>query len=202
MKVPIVKAGERPRAYIISRKTKETEISLNLSLDGGEVKVSTGIGFFDHMLTALAFYGGFGLELTAKGDLHVDGHHTVEDVGIVLGQAISQALGDRKGVCRFASAYIPMDEALCFTALDLSNRPFLVFDAAMPQERIGDYDACLTEEFMRALAVNSGMTLHMKALYGNNAHHITEALFKSLGVALKHAVKVEGDGVVSTKGVL
>ena len=190
------------RTAQISRETKETRIDLGLCLDGGPVEVHTGIGFFDHMLTALAFYGGLGLELTAQGDLEVDGHHTVEDVGIVLGQAMSQALGDRKGIRRFASACIPMDEALCFTALDFSNRPFLVFDAEMPQPMIGDYDSCLTEEFMRALAINSGLTLHMKALYGKNAHHITEALFKSLGVAIKDAVQVTGAGVTSTKGVL
>lgn len=190
------------RTAQISRETKETRIDLGLCLDGGPVEVHTGIGFFDHMLTALAFYGGLGLELTAQGDLEVDGHHTVEDVGIVLGQALSRALGDRKGIRRFASACIPMDEALCFTALDFSNRPFLVFDAEMPQPMIGDYDSCLTEEFMRALAINSGLTLHMKALYGKNAHHITEALFKSLGVAIKDAVQVTGAGVTSTKGVL
>ena len=200
---PVYREGEGPlRACSIQRKTKETQISVNLCLDGGEVRISTGIGFFDHMLTALAFYGGWGLELEVNGDLEVDGHHTVEDTGIVLGQALSRALGDRKGIRRFASAYIPMDEALCFTALDFSNRPFLVFDAQMPQPMIGDYDSCLTEEFLRALAMNSGLTLHIKALYGKNAHHITEALFKSLGVAIKEAVRVTGTGVTSTKGVL
>ena len=190
------------REATLSRKTKETDIRLSLALEGGEVEVSTGIGFFDHMLTAFAFYGGLGLKLEVQGDLEVDGHHTVEDVGIVLGQAMREALGDRKGIRRFASAYIPMDEALCFTALDFSNRPFLVFDADMPQPMIGAYDACLTEEFMRAFAVNSGLTLHMKCLYGKNAHHITEALFKSLGAAVREAVAVTGTGVTSTKGVL
>lgn len=190
------------RTAEVSRKTKETGIDLKLSLEGGPVEVKTGIGFFDHMLTALAFYGGLGLSLTVEGDLEVDGHHTVEDTGIVLGQAMKEALGDRKGIRRYASAYIPMDEALCFTALDFSNRPFLVFDAEMPQERIGSYESCLTEEFMWAFAVNSGLTLHMKALYGKNAHHITEALFKSLGVAIKEAVEITGTGVTSTKGVL
>lgn len=186
----------------ITRETKETQITLSLDLDGGPVSIDTGIGFFDHMLTALAFYAKFGLELTAKGDLHVDGHHTVEDVGIVLGQAIRQALGDKAGIRRFASAFIPMDEALCHTALDFSNRAFLHFDAEMPQEQIGGYDSCLTEEFMRAVAMNSGTTLHMRALYGKNAHHITEALFKSLGVCLHDASRVTGEGVTSTKGVL
>ena len=203
MEVPVYRNGETPiRAYTIQRKTKETDIQLSLALEGGEVAVKTGIGFFDHMLTAFAFYGGLGLKLEVQGDLEVDGHHTVEDVGIVLGQAMSRALGDRKGIRRFASSYIPMDEALCFTALDFSNRPFLVFDADMPQPMIGAYDACLTEEFLRAFAVNSGLTLHMKCLYGKNAHHITEALFKSLGVAVKEAIQITGTGVTSTKGVL
>ena len=203
MEVPVYRNGETPiRAYTIQRKTKETDIQLSLALEGGEVAVKTGIGFFDHMLTAFAFYGGLGLKLEVQGDLEVDGHHTVEDVGIVLGQAMSRALGDRKGIHRFASSYIPMDEALCFTALEFSNRPFLVFDADMPQPMIGAYDACLTEEFLRAFAVNSGLTLHMKCLYGKNAHHITEALFKSLGVAVKEAIQITGTGVTSTKGVL
>lgn len=190
------------RTASMTRTTKETDIALALSLDGGEVKISTGIGFFDHMLTALAFYAGWGLELTVRGDLHVDGHHTVEDTGIVLGQALRQALGDRTGLRRFGSAFVPMDEALCFTALDFSNRPYLVFDAPMPQPMIGSYDACLTQEFMRALAMNAGLTLHQKCHYGANAHHITEGLFKSLGLAIKDAVRVEGTGVVSTKGLL
>lgn len=190
------------RTAQLTRTTKETDIRLALSLEGGPVEIHTGIGFFDHMLTAFAFYGGLGLQIDAKGDLEVDGHHTVEDVGIVLGQAIRQALGDRKGIRRFASAFIPMDEALCFTALDFSNRPFLAFEAEMPQPMIGAYDSCLTEEFMRAFAVNSGLTLHMKCHYGKNAHHITEALFKSLGEAVKEAVQITGAGVTSTKGVL
>ena len=136
------------------------------------------------------------------GDLHVDGHHTVEDVGIVLGQALREALGDKRGIRRYGAASVPMDEALCGTVLDISNRPYLVFDAPMPQPAIGGYDSCLTAEFMRALAVNSGITLHQKCEYGDNAHHITEALFKSLGLALKEAVGVEGDTIVSTKGAL
>ncbi|BDE87552.1 Imidazoleglycerol-phosphate dehydratase [uncultured Flavonifractor sp.] len=186
----------------ISRETKETRIQAALWLSGGPVKIDTGIGFFDHMLHAWAFYAGFGLTLTAKGDLEVDGHHTVEDTGIVLGQALREALGDKVGIRRFGSAYVPMDEALAFTALDFSGRPFLVYEADMPQARMGAYDACLTEEFMRALAMNSGLTLHMRAQYGRNAHHITEALFKSLGLAMKDAVKMEGTGVTSTKGAL
>ena len=190
------------RTATIERNTKETQISVQLDLDGGEVQVNTGIGFFDHMLTAFGFYAGIGLKLTAKGDLYVDGHHTVEDTGIVLGQAIREALGDRKGIRRFGSAYVPMDEALTFTALDFSNRPYLVFDAEMPQERIGEYDSCLTLEFMRAVAHNAGITLHQKCFYGVNAHHITEGLFKSFGLAVKDAIKIEGIGVTSTKGVL
>lgn len=202
MNIPIVSGDKEPRAYVISRATKETKVDVSLNLDGGEVGISTGIGFFDHMLTALAFYAGFGLEVQAKGDLEVDGHHTVEDVGIVLGQAFAAALKDNRGIARFGTAYVPMDEALCRTVLDISNRPYLVFDAEMPQSMIGSYDSCLTEEFMRAFAMNSGITLHMNVLYGKNAHHITEALFKSLGLALEQAIKVEGDRVVSTKGVL
>lgn len=186
----------------ITRETKETSIQARLNLGGGEVRVDTGIGFLDHMLHAMAFYAGFGLDLTARGDLNVDGHHTVEDTGIVLGQAIREALGDKRGIRRFGSAYVPMDEALAFTSLDFSGRAFLVFDADMPQERLGDYDSCLTEEFMRALAFNGGITLHQRGVYGKNAHHITEALFKSLGLAMKDAVRVEGQEVTSTKGVL
>lgn len=202
MNVPVYTGNETPRGYVISRKTKETDISLSVCLDGGEVKVDTGIGFFDHMLTALAFYAGFGLDVKAVGDLEVDAHHTVEDVGIVLGRAFAAALKDNRGIARFGAAFVPMDEALCRVVLDISNRPFLVYEAEMPQARMGGYDACLTEEFMRAFSMNSGITLHMNALYGRNAHHITEALFKALGLALKQAVKVEGDRVVSTKGVL
>lgn len=190
------------RTAAVMRQTKETDINLKLCLEGGAVKISTGIGFFDHMLTAFAFYAGFGLELTVKGDLEVDGHHTVEDTGIVLGQALAQALGDKRGIKRFASSFVPMDEALCFTSLDFSGRAFLMFDAPMPQERIGDYESCLTVEFMRAVATHAGITLHQKEHYGANAHHITEALFKSLGLAMKEAVKVEGEAVTSTKGVL
>ena len=190
------------RTAQITRETKETQIKLCLNLDGGQIGIDTGIGFFDHMLTAMAFYAQIGLEITARGDLHVDAHHTVEDVGIVLGQALKQALGDKIGIRRFASAFIPMDEALCHTALDFSNRAYLHFDAVMPQERIGEYESCLTEEFMRAVAMNSATTLHMRALYGKNAHHISEALFKSLGVCIRDAAQVIGDGVTSTKGVL
>lgn len=190
------------RCAEISRKTKETDISLSLCLEGGAVSVSTGIGFFDHMLTALAFYAGWGLTLRVEGDLYVDGHHTVEDTGIVLGQAFRQALGNKTGIRRFGTAYVPMDEALCRTVLDWSNRPYLVFQANMPQPMIGGYDSCLTKEFMQAFAVHGGITLHQTCEYGDNAHHITEALYKSLGMALKEAAQVVGSGVTSTKGVL
>lgn len=190
------------RTASIQRTTKETDINLTLSIDGGAVNIKTGIGFFDHMLTALAFYADWGLELSAKGDLEVDGHHTVEDVGIVLGQAFKEALGDKKGIRRYGTAFVPMDEALCRTVLDCSNRPFLVFDVDMPQPMIGDYDSCLTREFMRAFAFNAGVTLHQKCEYGDNAHHITEAIYKSLGMALKEATKIDGEGVTSTKGAL
>ena len=188
------------RAAKVERKTKETDILVEL--DGGEIALDTGIGFFDHMLHAFAFYGGLGLTVQAKGDLQVDGHHTVEDVGIVLGEALRGAFGEKTGIRRFASAYVPMDEALLFAALDVSGRPYLVFDAPMPQERCGEYDTCLTVEFMRAFAMHAALTLHMKAFYGANAHHITEGLFKALGLALKDAKRVEGGAVTSTKGVL
>ena len=190
------------RAAKIERRTKETDICVELHLDGGAVEIDTGIGFFDHMLHAFAFYAGIGLTVRAKGDLQVDGHHTVEDVGIAIGEALKGALGEKAGIRRFASAYVPMDEALLFAALDISGRPFLVFDAPMPQARCGEYDTCLSVEFMRALANHAGLTLHMKALYGDNAHHITEGLFKAFGLALKDAKQVEGGEVRSTKGLL
>jgi imidazoleglycerol-phosphate dehydratase len=184
-----------------SRRTKETNITVELCLDGGEVEVSTGIGFFDHMLTAFAVHGRFGLHLHAEGDLFVDCHHTVEDTGIVLGKAFAKALGDKSGIARYGSFYIPMDESLAFTSLDISGRPFLVFHADFQQDRIGDFDTCMTEEFLRAFAMNSGITLHCSVLYGTNAHHQIEAIFKSLGHALHQAVARQ-DGTLSTKGVL
>lgn len=184
-----------------SRSTKETTISAALNLDGGAVEISTGIGFFDHMLEALAVHAGFGLTLKAEGDLRVDGHHTVEDTGIVLGKALAEALGDKGGIRRYGSFFIPMDESLAMASLDVSGRPFLVFDARFPEERIGDYDSCLTIEFFRALAFNAGITLHLKVLYGQNAHHMTEALFKAAAHALKEAVR-PAEGTLSTKGAL
>ncbi len=191
------------RTSEITRKTKETDITLKLCLDGGEVKIDTGIGFFDHMLNSFATHGGFGLEITAKGDLEVDGHHTVEDVGIVLGKAFNEALGDKGSIERFGSFYVPMDEALAFASIDVSGRPFLVFDAEFPQAVCGDYDCSLTVEFMRALAYNAQITLHIKSVYGDNSHHITEAVFKAAAHALKAAVAQNNSGKpLSTKGVL
>ena len=190
------------RTAEITRKTKETDVSVSLCLEGGALTIDTGIGFFDHMLHALLFYAGFSGKVICKGDLHVDGHHSVEDTGIVLGQALKEALGDKVGIRRFAHSYVPMDESLEFCAVDVSGRPYLVFHADMPQPMIGDYDSCLTLEFMRALAMNAGLTLHLKSEYGVNAHHITEGLYKALGLSLKEAVKVESDQVTSTKGAL
>lgn len=190
------------RTALETRKTKETDITVELSLDGGTVDVSTGIGFFDHMLTAFAVHGGFGLRIKAKGDLYVDGHHTVEDTGIVLGKAFAQAFGDKSGIARFGSFYVPMDEALAFAAVDVSGRPFLAFRADFSQERTGEYDLCLTEEFMRAFAMNAGVTLHIRLEYGSNAHHEVEAIFKAAAHALRLATAKTGGGVLSTKGSL
>lgn len=190
------------RTALQTRKTKETDIRAELSLDGGPVEISTGIGFFDHMLTAFAVHGGFGLRVKAVGDLFVDGHHTVEDTGIVLGKAFAQAFGDRAGIARFGSFYVPMDEALAFAAVDVSGRPFLAFRADFSQERTGGYDLCLTEEFMRAFATNAGITLHIRLEYGANAHHEVEAIFKAAAHALRLAAAETGGGVLSTKGSL
>lgn len=192
------------RTAEITRKTKETDISIKLDLDSsGSVSIDTGIGFLDHMLTALAIHGGFSLTVKCDGDLNVDGHHTTEDIGIVLGMAFREALGDKSGIMRYGSAFIPMDESLAFCSLDISARPFLVFNAQFTNERVGEFDTCLTEEFMRSFAFNAGITLHLRVEYGSNDHHKIEALFKALAYALKAAVKRNTDGsVVSTKGVL
>ena len=190
------------RTAEIKRKTKETDISVALDLDGGKVNVRTGIGFFDHMLTAFAVHGGFGLEVFVEGDLDVDTHHTVEDTGIALGAAFKKALGDMGGINRYGSFYIPMDESLALCALDISIRPFLVFNAEFKEERCGEYETCCTEEFFRAFAVNAGITLHLNVLYGSNSHHEIEALFKAFAHAMKIAVAPSGGGVLSTKGVL
>lgn len=191
------------RTSIVERNTKETQIKVELCLDGGAVEVSTGIGFFDHMLTAFGVHGGFGLKVTVNGDLEVDTHHTVEDTGIALGMAFKQALGDMSGIERYGTFFIPMDESLVQASLDISNRPFLVFKADFNQEKCGDYENCCTEEFWRAFAMNAGITLHIIVLYGANAHHEIEGIFKSVAHALKIAVKRNADGtVLSTKGVL
>lgn len=189
------------RTGSFERVTRETAIAATVSLDGGAVEIATGIGFFDHMLTAFAAHGHFGLTVQAKGDLQVDGHHTVEDTGIVLGRAFAEALGDKSGIARFGSFYVPMDEALAFAAVDVSGRPFLRYDATFPQERCGDYDTCLTAEFFRAFATHAGLTLHVRAEYGDNAHHMIEAMFKAVAHALEAAVTPR-EGVLSTKGAL
>lgn len=191
------------RTSNIQRNTKETKINIELNLDGGEVEISTGIGFFDHMLTAFGVHGGFGLKVEVKGDLEVDTHHTAEDTGIVLGKAFKEALGDMSGIERYGSFSIPMDESLAQVSLDISNRPFLVFNAKFEQELCGDYETCVTEEFWRAFAMNSGITLHINVPYGTNAHHQIEAIFKAVAHAIKIAVTKNSDGtVLSTKGVL
>lgn len=191
------------RCADVTRITKETDIKLSLNLDGGKVLINTGIGFFDHMLNAFATHGGFGLIIEAHGDLEVDEHHTIEDTGIVLGKAFADALGDKSSIDRFGSFYVPMDEALAFASVDISGRPFLVFDADFPQERCGGYDCSMTVEFMRAFAYNAGITLHLKSLYGNNSHHITEVLYKAVAHSLRLAVKQNSSNKpLSTKGVL
>lgn len=187
----------------IERNTKETQIRIELCLDGGDVEVSTGIGFFDHMLVAFGVHGGFGLKVEVNGDLNVDTHHTVEDTGIALGKAFNEALGDKSGIERYGAFSIPMDEALANCVLDISNRPFLVFNAIFEQEKCGDYETCMTEEFFRAFAFNAGITLHIDVPYGTNSHHKNEAMFKACAHALKVAVKQNENGaVLSTKGVL
>ena len=192
------------RTAEITRKTRETDIKIKLDLDkSGEVSIETGIGFLDHMLTALAVNGEFSLTVKCPGDIIVDGQHTTEDIGIVLGMAFREALGDKSGIMRYGSAFIPMDESLAFCSLDISARPFLVFNAQFTNERVGEFDTCLTEEFMRSFAFNAGITLHLRVEYGSNDHHKIEALFKALAYALKAAVKRNTDGsAVSTKGVL
>lgn len=189
----------------VKRKTAETEIAVSFRADGtGVSEVSTGIGFFDHMLTLFAKHGLFDMTVNCKGDLHIDGHHTVEDIGIALGKAISQALGDKAGIKRYGASFVPMDEALAFVSLDLSGRPFLVYEAVEMAPMIGAYDSQLTEEFLRAVCVHAGITLHVEVRRGSNSHHIVEAIFKAFGRALGEAVQKDPRirGVMSTKGVL
>jgi len=192
------------RTAEVKRSTKETEISLKLSLDGGDASISTGVGFLDHMLDLLARHGRLGIGLEAKGDLETGAHHTTEDVGIVLGQALDQALGDRAGIRRYGFATVPMDEALAESAVDISGRPLLVWEAELPDVAIAGFDAELAEEFFRAVANSAKLTLHIRVRYGSNAHHMIEAAFKAFARALREAVSVDPgeSGVPSTKGTL
>ena len=192
-----------PRKATKSRKTNETDIQVNLNLDGtGEYQIGTGIPFFDHMLAQLARHGHFDLEITAKGDLEIDGHHTVEDVGWVLGQALREALGDGRGIVRFGHAYVPLDEALTRVVIDLSGRPYLVYKAEFKSPRIGDLQTELIEEFLKALVQEGRFNLHVENLYGRNQHHIAETIFKATARALYTATRVEHAQIPSTKGVL
>ena len=191
------------RQAIFKRDTKETGIQVKLILEGtSQTDIDTGIGFFDHMLTAMSFHAGFDLKLRCQGDLAVDSHHTVEDVGLALGGALKEALGDRRGITRFASAHIPMDEALALVVIDISNRPFLVDNLRFASDRLGTMNTQDFREFFRALAYSAGITLHIDVLRGDNDHHLIEAVFKGLGRSLREAVTVRGDAVTSTKGVL
>lgn len=188
----------------IKRDTNETSISIAIIIDGkGNSSVNTGVGFLDHMLTLLAKHGSFDLDVFAKGDLQVDGHHTIEDVGIVLGQVLKKAAGDRVATRRYGNALVPMDEALAQVTIDYSGRPYLVFNCIMTEEKIGQFDSSLTEEFFRAVAFNSGMTLHISVDYGKNTHHVVEAIFKAFARALKQALTIDKDieGVLSSKGI-
>jgi imidazoleglycerol-phosphate dehydratase len=194
------------RSASVSRRTAETDVSLSIALDGtGKAEISTGIGFLDHMLELFARHGLFDLTVKVTGDLHVDQHHTTEDTGIALGQALLQALGDKKGITRYADIHLPMDETLTRLAVDISGRPFLVFRTTFPTEKIGAFDTELVREFFQAFAINAGLTLHVETLYGANSHHIAESCFKGLARALRQAVAVdprEEGRVPSTKGTL
>lgn len=193
------------RSSEIERNTAETQIAVSLELDGiGSFAGSTGIGFFDHMLDLLACHSGLDISIHVHGDLEVDNHHTIEDLGIVLGDALTKALGDKAGINRYGMFYCPMDEALTRCVIDLSGRPYLVYDVKLGVERIGTFETEMLQEFLYALAVHGRMNLHVANLYGTNAHHIVESVFKALGHALKEAVRIDGeDGhILSTKGVL
>ncbi|WP_295359760.1 imidazoleglycerol-phosphate dehydratase HisB [uncultured Succiniclasticum sp.] len=196
---------KKARRAEIERKTAETQISIKLNLDGeGTCDIATGIGFLDHMLTLLAKHSFMDLTVKAKGDLEVDSHHTVEDIGIVLGEALREALGDKAGIHRYGNCFIPMDETLAQACLDFSGRPFLVFGAEIPKIRLENYDTEMTEEFFRAVAMHCGLTLHIRVLYGSNVHHIIEAIFKAFARAVAEATAVDPrvKGVMSSKGVL
>lgn len=191
------------RKASVARETKETKISCSVNLDEKDVTdIDTGIGFFDHMLELFSFHSGIGLSLKAEGDLDVDDHHTVEDCGIVLGKAVREALGDKKGIARYGFFSCPMDEALANVSLDFSGRPYLVFNCTFTRETIGMLSTEMIEEFFRAFAVESGLTLHINVPYGQNNHHMAEAIFKACGHAVKEAVEITGNGVMSSKGVL
>ena len=193
------------REAYYTRTTNETDIKLGLCIDGtGKTLLNTGVGFFDHMLDAMCRFAQFDIKLYCTGDLHIDAHHTVEDVGICLGKALREALGDRCGIRRVGSAYLPMDEALAFAAIDVSGRPYLAWNADFTGPMCGTMDTALAEEFFRAVSVNAGLTVHMNLLAGRNDHHRMEALFKAFGLALRDAVRVDGNiqGVLSTKGAL
>ena len=193
------------RTAIIERNTKETQIKVCLNLDNAEDKgnINTGIGFFDHMLTALSVHSGIGLSVQCEGDTYVDCHHTIEDVGIVIGMAFAKALGDKMGIARYGSAYIPMDEALAFSVIDISQRPYLVFEGEFSSDKIGEMDTQMVEEFFRAFAVWAGVTLHVRILYGKNDHHKAEAAFKAFAHAVKRAIRpLNASAVLTTKGVL
>ena len=194
------------RTAEVVRETKETQIRVRVDLDGtGASKVSTGVGFFDHMLDSFARHGGFDLEVETRGDLHIDMHHTVEDTGIVIGQAVMKALDGFKGIRRFGHAYIPMDETLTRCAIDLSNRPYLIWKVAFSRPKVGEMDTELFKEFHHAFAMNGGACVHLETLYGDNSHHIAESGFKALARALRHAVEIDprtGGHAPSTKGVL
>ena len=196
---------KKARCAEIKRKTAETQISVKLNLDGeGKCDIATGIGFLDHMLTLLAKHSFMDLTVKAKGDLEVDSHHTVEDIGIVLGEALREALGDKAGIHRYGNCFIPMDETLAQACLDFSGRPFLIFGAEIPKIKLGNYDTEMTEEFFRAIAMHCGLTLHIRVLYGSNVHHIIEAVFKAFARAVAEAAAVDPKvkGVMSSKGVL
>jgi imidazoleglycerol-phosphate dehydratase len=193
------------RAATVERTTAETSITLLIDLDGGDSSSSTGVPFFDHMLDQLGRHGRVGLEVRASGDLEIDAHHTVEDVGLALGDALRQAVGDKRGIRRYGDALVPMEEALAQVALDISGRPLLVYEADIPAEAIGQFDTILTEEFLHALARSAGLTLHVRLLAGKNPHHCVEAIFKAVARALGEAVSIDpraGDEIPSTKGVL
>ncbi|HEV2558753.1 MAG TPA: imidazoleglycerol-phosphate dehydratase HisB [Microvirga sp.] len=194
------------RAASVSRRTAETDVAVEIALDGtGRAEIATGVGFLDHMLELFARHALFDLTVKVKGDLHVDQHHTTEDSGIALGQAFLQALGDKRGIRRYADVHLPMDETLSRIALDISGRPFLVFRTAFPSEKIGAFDTELVREWFQAFAIHAGVTLHAETLYGDNSHHIAESLFKGLARALRHAVSTdprEEGRVPSTKGTL